>query len=82
MGKMQKSESMQIMESMMLERDKRILIVKILNKYYTLVTHANGVESLGECEYIEKPSIVQTENRFDLLLKQLIRKGDKHDSQE
>lgn len=79
MSKTQKSDSMQVMESMMLERDKRIIIVKILDKYYTLVSHSNGVENLGECEYIEKPKNEQAGNRFDLLLKQFVRKGDRHE---
>ena len=55
MGHFQKSDSMQIMETMMLDKDKRMMIVKVQSKFYTLVTHSLGVENLGECEtYIEK----------------------------
>jgi len=81
---MQRTQSMHIVESMMLERDKRILIVKIQNRYLALVTHQNGVENLGECEgYVENTSSELPVNPFESIMNQwLQRKGDKHDSQE
>lgn len=81
---MQKTQSMHIVESMMLERDKRILIVKIQNRYLALVTHQNGVENLGECEgYIESSLSESPLNPFESVLNQWIqRKGDKHDTQD
>lgn len=81
MNHFQKSDSMQIMETLMLDRDKRMMIVKVQSKYYTLVTHPHGVENLGECEsYTEKTMSESKDNRFDSLLKQIMHKGDKHES--
>jgi len=80
MNHFQKTDSMQIMETLMLDRDKRMMIVKVQSKYYTLVTHSNGVENLGECEnYIEKSFDNRKENYFESYLNQLIHRGDKHD---
>lgn len=65
----------------MLDRDKRMMIVKVQSKYYTFVTHPHGVENLGECEsYTEKTMSECKDNRFDSLLKQIMHKGDKHES--
>lgn len=83
MSHYQKSESMQIMETLMLDKDKRMMIVKVQSKYYTLVTHSHGVENLGECEsYVEKNFEVKVENRFDNLLTSFMHKGDKHETKE
>lgn len=83
MSHYQKSESMQIMETLMLDKDKRMMIVKVQSKYYTLVTHSHGVENLGECDsYVEKKVEINKENRFDTLLNSFINKGDKHESKE
>jgi flagellar biogenesis protein FliO len=81
---LQRTQSMHIVESMMLERDKRILIVKIQNRYLALVTHQNGVENLGECEgYIENILPEAPLNPFETILNQWVqRKGDKHDTQD
>jgi flagellar biogenesis protein FliO len=82
-NKMQRSESMHIVESMMLERDKRLCIVKIQNRYIALVTHSNGVENLGECVgYVEKENLTSPQNNpFDVIINQFI-KGDKHENKE
>lgn len=83
MSQYQKSESMQIMETLMLDKDKRMMIVKVQSKYYTLVTHAHGVENLGECEsYVEKKIEFNRDNRFDTLLNSFKNKGDKHETKE
>ena len=83
MSHFQKSDSMQIMETLILDRDKRMMIVKVQSKYYTLVRHTHGVENLGECEsYSERTINESKDNRFDSLLKQIMHKGDKHESQE
>ncbi len=85
MHKMQSSDSMHIVESMMLERDKKIVIVKIQNRFIALATHANGVENLGECDgYIERiQDDSKTINPFESILNQFIHtKGDKHEPKE
>lgn len=83
--KMQRTSSMHIVESMMLERDKRLLIVKVHERYLALVSHANGVENLGECVGYVEPIQTQTQDLkpFEAVLKQLmLNKGDKHDKKE
>ena len=71
------------METLMLDKDRRMMIVKVQSKYYTLVTHSHGVENLGECEsYVEKKVEVKEENRFDTLLNSIMHKGDKHETKE
>ena len=80
MKRFNQTDSMQVMESMMLERDKRIMIVRIQSKYFILISHSNGVENLGECDYVEKVTLDKNPNQFEQLIQQFIRKGDKHEN--